>query len=248
MWFLCFWLRLYNLAWGWTWWTSQRLLDLPRGCHQPCLPSERRNCENGKKKTWKKSHKTVGKSCPCNSRPLLDPPQTCISKIIHLWSFTPHLRELSRKETLPFQEGEHTSIQRFPTVYLPDNKISKWTKGGQKGHQESIASLWLSYVHFSCTFLSSKFTHVFTETEKSRWKSLLWCLGLNPLFQRGFRQKISLTLPSFVSLDGFKQEHSKEDVLVIWKQHPACCRFFVSAVKALLGAEANSDWGENKGK
>lgn len=51
-------------------------------------------------------------------------------------------------------------------------------------------------------------------------------------------KKISLTLQSFVSWDGFKWEHSKEDVLVIWKQRPACCRFFVSAVKALLGAGA----------
>lgn len=49
-------------------------------------------------------------------------------------------------------------------------------------------------------------------------------------------KKISLPLPSFVSWDGFKQEHSKEDVLVIWKQHPACCGIFVSAVEPLLGA------------
>lgn len=71
----------------------------------------------------------------------------------------------ARKQTLPFREGEHTSIQSIPTACLSDNKTSKRTKGDQKEHQKLIISLWFSYVHFSCTFLSNKFMHVFTETK-----------------------------------------------------------------------------------
>lgn len=41
--FSCFSLRWCSLAWRWTWWTSQRLLDPPGGCDQSCLPSEWKN-------------------------------------------------------------------------------------------------------------------------------------------------------------------------------------------------------------
>lgn len=51
---------------------------------------------------------------------------------------------------------------------------------------------------------------VFTETEKSQWKSLLWCLGLNPLFERGCGRKISLALQSFVSLMGLNESTARE--------------------------------------
>lgn len=119
--------------------------------------------------------------------------------------------------THPSRDSLFYIYQRFPTGYLPEIPywifirdsllyilfISKLTKGGQKEHQKLIASLWPSNVHFSYTFLSK--LHIFTEKEKCQWKSLLWCLGLNPLFERGCRWRISLTLQNLLSVwMGFK--------------------------------------------